>query len=329
VSACRSMQTGQADMEEADASNVAEAERRYLLSLLTMAEELLSLLPETVKKKYGIIKGTLAVRLGSKISNLPKTSVIFTSLSQGIQPHLPSKEHSSITTPRDSKQLDQDQVDRKLTEWNQSNEAKNLGTLQRRDANSENSQEVNEGKLGTYTFELSGGATSQHNALESALLKRHLKSLVCMHKRIQGSRSSENKISKSENFEVEFQNVAEGITSCCEEFARLEVLLEQELQLESNPDVHGNDDLRSNPNASNSGTDSRKSKTGSQPGREMRQMEINEIVKERDEARMEIDRLAQELHKSNGLLENAILRALQAEQMKINTKQQLRCMSMN
>ncbi|EKX44478.1 hypothetical protein GUITHDRAFT_109599 [Guillardia theta CCMP2712] len=173
-------------MEEADASNVAEAERRYLLSLLTMAEELLSLLPETVKKKYGIIKGTLAVRLGSKISNLPKTS-----------------------------------------------------------------------------------------------------------------------------------NVAEGITSCCEEFARLEVLLEQELQLESNPDVHGNDDL-SNPNASNSGTDSRKSKTGSQPGREMRQMEINEIVKERDEARMEIDRLAQELHKSNGLLENAILRALQAEQMKTN-----------
>ena len=31
---------------------------------------------------------------------------------------------------------------------------------------------------------------------------------------------------------------------------------------------------------------------------------------QRDEARMEVDRLAQELHKSNGLLENAILRAL-------------------
>ena len=199
-----------------------------------------------MKKKYGIIKGTLAVRLGSKISNLPKTSVIFTSLSQGIQPHLPSKEHSSITTPRDSKQLDQDQVDRKLTEWNQSNEAKSLGILQGKDANSEKSHHVNGGKLGTTAFELSGGAPSEH-ALESALLKRHLKSLVCMHKRIQGSRctieddfcfltcnhrSSENKITKSENLEVEFQNVAEGITSCCEEFARLEVLLEQELQLE-------------------------------------------------------------------------------------------------
>eukprot|EP00960_Hanusia_phi_P042654 755642-Hanusia_phi.AAC.3 len=319
------MQTAQVEMEESDAAGVAEAERRYLLSLLTMAEELLALLPETVKKKYGIIKGTLAVRLGSKISNLPKTSVIFTSLSQGIQPHLPSKEHSSITTPRDSKQLDQDQVDRKLTAWNQSNETEHKEIAPRSEMTHETMPQVfREASHGRDVSAQLGCESSERNALASSLLKRHFKSLASMCKRIQQSRSSEPLVNKSETLEIEFQNVAEGIASCCEEFARLEVLVEQELHLgqlrytiPSRP-VFARDTwksrnalaCRSNLNAGNYLVEFRQGKSYSQNVGGMKRMDVDEVIRQRDEARMEVNRLEQELSKSNALLENAILRAL-------------------
>ncbi|MGB1592244.1 MAG: hypothetical protein ACPIOQ_05770, partial [Promethearchaeia archaeon] len=63
-------------------------ERQYLLSLLGIAEELLALMPSPVQHKYGLIKGTLAVKLGSSVGDLPHDSAILASLTSGIQPHV-------------------------------------------------------------------------------------------------------------------------------------------------------------------------------------------------------------------------------------------------
>jgi hypothetical protein len=65
------------------------AEKRYLLCLLNVAEELLALMPPLVQRKYGLIKGTLAVKLGSD-GELKPDSAILASLASGIQPQVAS-----------------------------------------------------------------------------------------------------------------------------------------------------------------------------------------------------------------------------------------------
>ena len=65
----------------------AECERKYLLCLLTIAEELLAMLPESVKTKYGLIKGTLALKLGGD-SIIPNNSAIHSILCSGIPPQV-------------------------------------------------------------------------------------------------------------------------------------------------------------------------------------------------------------------------------------------------
>ena len=65
------------------------AEKRYLLCLLSVAEELLALMPPLVQRKYGLIKGTLAVKLGSD-RELKPDSAILASLASGIQPQVAS-----------------------------------------------------------------------------------------------------------------------------------------------------------------------------------------------------------------------------------------------
>ncbi len=47
-----------------------DSERIYFQHLLSVAEELLMLLPDRVKNKYGLIKKTLADRLGSSPQDL-------------------------------------------------------------------------------------------------------------------------------------------------------------------------------------------------------------------------------------------------------------------
>lgn len=64
-----------------------ESERKYLLCLLTIAEELLSMLPESVKTKYGVIKGTLALKLGGD-STVSAGSAMHSILSTGITPQV-------------------------------------------------------------------------------------------------------------------------------------------------------------------------------------------------------------------------------------------------
>ena len=65
-----------------------ENERKYFLSLLTVAEELLSLLPEAVQNKYGIIKGTLALKLGGVEATFQPDSAIHSALTTGIAPQV-------------------------------------------------------------------------------------------------------------------------------------------------------------------------------------------------------------------------------------------------
>lgn len=72
-----------------------EAERRYLLCLLNVAEELLALMPPLVQRKYGLIKGTLAVKLGSTV-DLETDSAIIASLTSGIQPQISSLSASPL-----------------------------------------------------------------------------------------------------------------------------------------------------------------------------------------------------------------------------------------
>lgn len=64
-------------------------ETRYLLCLLNVAEELLAMMPPLVQRKYGLIKGTLAVKLGSA-AELQPGSAIIASLTSGIQPQVSS-----------------------------------------------------------------------------------------------------------------------------------------------------------------------------------------------------------------------------------------------
>ena len=64
-------------------------ETRYLLCLLNVAEELLAMMPPLVQRKYGLIKGTLAVKLGSA-AELQPDSAIIASLTSGIQPQVSS-----------------------------------------------------------------------------------------------------------------------------------------------------------------------------------------------------------------------------------------------
>jgi hypothetical protein len=66
---------------------IIESERKYLLCLLTIAEELLALLPESVKAKYGVIKGTLALKLGGD-AMIPAGSAMHSILSSGIRPQV-------------------------------------------------------------------------------------------------------------------------------------------------------------------------------------------------------------------------------------------------
>lgn len=70
-------------------ADAESAEQKYLLCLLSIAEELLALMPPEVQRKYGLIKGTLAVKLGSDI-NLEADSAILASLTTGIQPQVSS-----------------------------------------------------------------------------------------------------------------------------------------------------------------------------------------------------------------------------------------------
>lgn len=65
------------------------AEKRYLLCMLNVAEELLALMPPLVQRKYGLIKGTLAVKLGADCELRPD-SAILASLASGIQPQVAS-----------------------------------------------------------------------------------------------------------------------------------------------------------------------------------------------------------------------------------------------
>jgi hypothetical protein len=74
------------------------AEQKYLLSLLGVAEELLALMPPGVQRKYGLIKGTLAVQLGSDV-HLHADSAILASLTTGIQPQISSATRHSEATP--------------------------------------------------------------------------------------------------------------------------------------------------------------------------------------------------------------------------------------
>ena len=73
-------------------------EKQYLLCLLNVAEELLALMPPLVQRKYGLIKGTLAVKLGASV-DLAADSAILASLTSGIQPQvsgiLPPHAHDS------------------------------------------------------------------------------------------------------------------------------------------------------------------------------------------------------------------------------------------
>jgi len=78
-----------------------EAERRYLLCLLNVAEELLALMPPLVQRKYGLIKGTLAVKLGSTV-DLETDSAIIASLTSGIQPQISSLSASPASPDLDT-----------------------------------------------------------------------------------------------------------------------------------------------------------------------------------------------------------------------------------
>jgi hypothetical protein len=84
-----------AELESAEVVGSAERgpEQMYLLSLLSVAEDLLALMPLPVQRKYGLIKGTLAIKLGSAI-DLKPDSCILASLTTGIQPSV-----SLITPP--------------------------------------------------------------------------------------------------------------------------------------------------------------------------------------------------------------------------------------
>jgi hypothetical protein len=72
-----------------------EAEKRYLLCLLNVAEELLALMPPLVQRKYGLIKGTLAIQLGSTV-DVETDSAIIASLTSGIQPQISSLSESPL-----------------------------------------------------------------------------------------------------------------------------------------------------------------------------------------------------------------------------------------
>ena len=62
-------------------------ERAYLLNLLCVAEELVMHLPERVQRKYGLVKGSLALRHGG-VHMIAEAggSAVMASLSTGIQP---------------------------------------------------------------------------------------------------------------------------------------------------------------------------------------------------------------------------------------------------
>lgn len=65
----------------------AADERAYLLNLLCVAEELVMHLPERVQRKYGLVKGSLALRHGG-LHMIAEAggSAVMASLSTGIQP---------------------------------------------------------------------------------------------------------------------------------------------------------------------------------------------------------------------------------------------------
>jgi len=88
-----------------------QAEKHYLLCLLNVAEELLALMPAQVQRKYGLIKGTLAVKLGSAV-DLDADSAILASLTSGIRPQV------SSLTPNQARVLSRDvSVDRRPHFW--------------------------------------------------------------------------------------------------------------------------------------------------------------------------------------------------------------------
>ena len=234
-------------------------ERQYLLSLLGIAEELLALMPSPVQHKYGLIKGTLAVKLGSSVGDLPHDSAILASLTSGIQPHV-----ATSTPDRDS--LDASAVahalgtppvpgagahDKKLTPASEASKAAVVRSLDGQMTSADEKENERDWSPGTSSRQNSGpfsgarGTRGMYRGIQhvrlaqgedemlKSMLRHHLRALRASISQVQAAScdaSRDREVEGKGEEMVDVGSTMETLMACSEALGTLQALYQRHMQ---------------------------------------------------------------------------------------------------
>ena len=229
-------------------------ERQYLLSLLGIAEELLALMPSPVQHKYGLIKGTLAVKLGSSVGDLPHDSAILASLTSGIQPHV-----ATSTPDRDS--LDASAVahalgtppvpgagahDKKLTPASEASKAAVVRSLDGQMTSADEKENERDWSPGTSSRQNSGpfsgargtrgmyrGQEQGEDEMLKSMLRHHLRALRASISQVQAAScdaSRDREVEGKGEEMVDVGSTMETLMACSEALGTLQALYQRHMQ---------------------------------------------------------------------------------------------------